>query len=333
MNVERWIKLRRESWHRLETILSRCEYRGLGSLPKEDLRLLGGLYRSASADLARARALKLSNKTLVYLNNLVVRAHNQVYSRPANSWSKLWHFIIDGFPRVVLQKALYVIAASLVVMVPFWAAFEYVQKDRSFASLHYASGQPLVSEPMLYDIEHRRLWTDDSDKNSPTISAFLATNNIRVAILAFTFGITYGIGTVYVLFKNGIVHGAILGLCRTSGLLDRLLAFIVSHGVLELTAIFIAGGAGILLACSMIFPGQYKRVDSLKLAAKPAMLMFAGCVPLLMLAALIEGFISPRLDIKPDAKVMVGLATLAMLILYLLFPRAKKDESSQDGKV
>jgi hypothetical protein len=120
--------------------------------------------------------------------------------------------------------------------------------------------------------------------------------------------------------------GTILGLCRNYGLLERLGAFVAPHGVLELSAIFISGAGGLLIGKSLLFPGLYKRTDSLRMIAKDACGLFMGCVPLLLLAGTIEGFISPRTDISANVKFLVSLATLSFLIFYLFDPRTRKSE-------
>jgi uncharacterized membrane protein SpoIIM required for sporulation len=155
------------------------------------------------------------------------------------------------------------------------------------------------------------------------MSGLIATNNIRVAVLAFVLGFTFGLGTTFVLFNNGLMLGTVFGVCHNYGMADRLLTFIAPHGVLELTAIFISGGAGLLISRSLLFPGRYKRMDSLKLVSKEATGMFCGCIPLLLVAGMIEGFISPRTDLSVNIKVIVSAATAVCLLLYLFVPREK----------
>ncbi len=115
--------------------------------------------------------------------------------------------------------------------------------------------------------------------------------------------------------------GTIFGVCQDYGMATRLLAFVAGHGVLELSAIFISGGAGLLLGKSLLFPGQLSRSDSLRRSAKPAMQLFAGCIALLLIAGAIEGFVSPRTDISAQTKYLVSLATAILLLLYLFAPR------------
>ncbi|HEY9783973.1 MAG TPA: stage II sporulation protein M [Candidatus Obscuribacterales bacterium] len=324
MNVERWLKSRKPSWERLEALLKRADSKGVQELDRLELQELGRLYRMTSADLSRARALKLGQNIEVFLNNLVVKAHNQVYQTPRNRWADLGNFLWISFPRLVRSRILYVAAAFALFMIPAAMSYAMTVKDAHFAQLEVAHGHPLVSDEMWNMIENHQMWTDSVQGHSQTASSMIATNNIRVCILSFVFGISYGLGTAFVLFNNGLSIGTVLGLCKVYGMADRLLAFVAPHGVLELSAIFISGGAGLLIGRSLLFPGRYSRIDAFKLVARDAGGLFGGCVPLLLVAGMIEGFISPRTDLTPDMKFAVSLATLVLLMLYLFVPRGEE---------
>jgi uncharacterized membrane protein SpoIIM required for sporulation len=305
MNLERWVRSRKPAWQHLESLLQQIERRGLRSLGRKELHELGRFYRAASADLSRARALNVGGEIAGYLNGLVVRAHNQVYQRPTNRWSDLWRFLWETFPALVRRHILHIAAAFALFVAPAGVCFAMVYHDIDFAHMELIRGQSLVSEELWHTIENRRMWTDAAQGASPLMSSEIATNNIRVALLAFALGVTGGIGTAVILLMNGMQIGTVFGVCRIYGMDYRLAAFVASHGVLELSAIFICGGAGLLLGQALLFPGNWSRRDALKLAAKPAMGLFAGCLPILLIAGLIEGFVSPRTDISATAKFAV----------------------------
>jgi uncharacterized membrane protein SpoIIM required for sporulation len=321
MNVERWVRGRRPLWEQLESLLRKIDQGGLSRLDRSQLRDLGRLYRSASADLSRARALRIGGDTQIYLNNLVVKGHNQVYQRDLNRWFDLLNFFYTTFPELVREKFLYIAVAFCIFSIPMVASYCLVLKDLNFAQLEVGKGSPLVPEHLWHMIEQRKMWTDSTQDYSPTASSEIAANNIKVAIFAFAYGITFGLGTVFVLFVNGMMIGTIFGVCQSFGMFDNLLAFVAPHGVLELTAIFISGGAGLVLGKSMLFPGQYRRSDAIKLAGRPALGLFAGCIPLLLIAGTIEGFLSPRTDVLAEQKFAISLATLVCLSVYLFAPR------------
>lgn len=143
------------------------------------------------------------------------------------------------------------------------------------------------------------------------------TNNIQVAFLAFAGGITFGILTVYVMVSNGIMVGALAGLFWHYGQSYAFWAYIVPHGVIELTAIFIAGGAGLLMGYKLFVPGPYSRVYQLKRQAKRSVQLLLGTIPLFVIAGVIEGFITPA-SFSLETKYIVACVTILALILYIL---------------
>jgi uncharacterized membrane protein SpoIIM required for sporulation len=323
MNVERWRKVRSPVWENLENLLQLIDKSGLSGLNRAQLQDFGRIYRSVSADLSRARSMDLSSDLQLYLNNLLVRAHNQVYQTRRNRWQELHEFLFYGFPALVRKHLLYVLLSMSILTIPAAVSYCMTLKNPHFAQLEISQGQPIVSDQMWNMIEHKQMWTDAIEGNSAPTSSLIATNNIRVSILAYILGFTFGFGTTFVLITNGLMLGTVFGVCQTYGMADRLLAFIAPHGVLELSAIFISGGAGLLLSKSLLFPGMHKRWDSLRLASPEAMRLFCGCLPLLLIAGLIEGFVSPRTDLSVNIKVMVSLATAIGLFVYIFVPREK----------
>jgi uncharacterized membrane protein SpoIIM required for sporulation len=324
VNVERWIKTRTVFWRQLEDLLKLIDQKGLSSLNRQQLQELGRLYRSASADLSRARALKLGQDLQVYLNNLVVKAHNQVYQTTRNRWTDLVNFLWLDYPALVRKYILYVALSFTIFAVPTVIAYCSTIKDVHFAQMEVMKNHPLVDDALWTMIERKQMWTDAVENISAPASSLIATNNIRVAILAFACGITFGIGTCICLITNGLSIGTIFGVCRLHGMDSRLLAFVAPHGILELSAIFISGAAGLLIAKALLFPGQYRRIDALRILGKDAVRLFVGCIPILLVAGCIEGFVSPRTDLNSNIKFGVGLATLLCLFLYLFIPRDKK---------
>jgi uncharacterized membrane protein SpoIIM required for sporulation len=321
MNVERWVGARRPTWQKLEDILRQVEHRGVASLSRQQLQSLGRLYRSASADLSRARAMNLGNDITTYLNNLVVKAHNQVYQRANNRWMDLFNYLWVTFPALFRQYFVYTFVSFLLFVVPLAGTWYAIVKDPSFAHLEVQAGKPLVDEELWSTIEQKKMWTDEAQGASPAVASAIATNNIRVSLIAFAGGVTFALLTVFIIIYNGLFIGAVFGACQIHGMLPNILSFVSAHGVIELSEMWIAGGAGLIMGVAMLFPGEYGRLDALKLAARPAFGLLGGCIPLLVVAGTIEGFISPRTDIPATSKFAVAAATGVLLILYLCVPR------------
>jgi uncharacterized membrane protein SpoIIM required for sporulation len=146
---------------------------------------------------------------------------------------------------------------------------------------------------MLDTIEHHKMWTDSVVSIAPAASSGIMTNNITVSFFAFIYGLTGGIFTVLLLVFNGVLLGAVGTACWLGDMSLPLWSFVAPHGVLELPAIFIAGGAGLRLAQGLLFPGLLSRQDSLAKAGGEGVRLLMGTVPILVVAGLIEGFISP----------------------------------------
>ena len=215
------------------------------------------------------------------------------------------------------KYAAYVVAAMIIFLTSLLLGYVYVQKDPTFIDLDIAPGHPLVDAEIQSTIAEHKLWTGGHDKLSPLVSSFIITNNIRVTIGAFALGITFGLGTLFILFLNGLTIGTTFGACHLHGLARLLLTFVVGHGFLELSSIFICGGAGLLMGKSLLFPGRLRRIDSLKLVSRDAFGLFAGCIPLLVFAGIIEGFISSSANLDPVTKYVVGISTFIALLLYV----------------
>jgi uncharacterized membrane protein SpoIIM required for sporulation len=324
MNIERWVKLRKQTWEKLELLLRIVDNKGFRFLTHVQVQEFGKLYRATSADLSRARSWNLSGETISSLNALLVKAHNQIYQSPQNRWQDLARFLWFDFPMLVRKRWQYIAFATLLFLAAALTGYRYTQTDIQFAKLEYAPGHPLVDDQIWHIVQKHKIWTDSTEHFSPIASSLIATNNIRVSALAFASGITFGVGTLFVLLSNGLSIGTTFSVCQHYQVATALSAFVAPHGLLELTSIFISGGAGLLIGFSLLFPGNYGRLDALRLVSKEALLLFVGCVPLLLMAGLIEGFVSPRTDLDASMKYLVSLTTFVFLIAYLFVPRRKR---------
>jgi uncharacterized membrane protein SpoIIM required for sporulation len=172
------------------------------------------------------------------------------------------------------------------------------------------------------------MWTHSIVGVKPLASSAIMTNNLSVSFAAFAGGILGGIGTVYMMIFNGVLIGVVGVACYRAGLSVSLWSFIAPHGALELPAIFIAGGAGLLLARGLLAPGFLSRRDSLTEAAAVAVRLLLGVVPMLIIAGLIEGFISPT-DLPADLKFALGASVFVLLAAYTLLvkPAAREDSA------
>jgi uncharacterized membrane protein SpoIIM required for sporulation len=183
---------------------------------------------------------------------------------------------------------------------------------------------------MMDTIDRREMWTHSIVAVKPLASSAILTNNLGVAFTAFALGITAALGTVWIMFFNGVLLSVVASACHRADMSVALWSFVAPHGALELPAIFIAGGAGLLLGRGLVAPGTLPRGEALRLHAGTAVRLVLGVIPLLIVAGVIEGFVSP-VAIEPDVKFVIGAAMLILLALYLLVPPTREARSDQSA--
>lgn len=312
MNIQRWVARREQSWKQLEALLSRAEKQGLKSLQADEIRTLASLYRSTAADLARARTQQAGELIGQKLQALVARGYSQIYQGSRRQdWAAVRQFYLWGFPAAVQQArgaiALAVVLFGLAAAASWWMAW----RDPAFLAL-------LVPEDLIVQVRDRQeLWMGSIVGIEPFASSSIMVNNIRVAFETVAGGGLLGLRTVYILLFNGALLGAIGALVGQGNLAWPFWAFVFPHGALELPAIFLAGGAGFLIARALLWPGIYSRRDALKRYGQQAAHLTFGLVPMLVIAGLIEGFFSPNPAVPAAVKYFTGVGLLIGLIFYL----------------
>lgn len=324
--AEDFIAAKKKNWERLSAILDKARLRGLGSLSAEEINELGRLYRSATSDLAVARRDFHNHRVAEYLNNLVARGHGVVYQNRAARRRNFLEFFTATFPGTFRATWGYTLASFLMFFLPAVVSFIIAYRDP-------AAGAALLPgiEGQIADIRAGREWWKGINETGQAISSSLImTNNIRVALLAFGGGILLGILTLFILVQNGLMLGIIAGAAQSLDFADNLWGFVAAHGVIELSVIFIAGGAGLQLGWSMLRPGLLTRRAALVLATRRAVTLLMGCVPLLIIAGTIEGFISPS-DLPPIVKYVVAVISGVLLYSYLSLAGREHKRSHKYG--
>lgn len=313
MNPDQFYRSRQEAWLALEKLLVQAKNRRV-QLRAEQIDELGRLYRAAGADLSVAQRDFPGSEVTVYLNQLVARAHAVIYRSPPMAATRLRHFVLAGFPRMYRANWPFTLAAGLFFVLPALLAGFVVRLNPE------AAGWLLPPEigRLEATIKEKQLWTEIPIEERPYTSSFIMRNNIQVTFLAFGLGVLGGVLTISVMVLNGLILGGITGLTAFYGLGFDLWTFVIGHGVIELSVIIMAGGAGLSLGWAVLRPGLFRRRDALRLAARRSVLLIVGAVPLLVFAGLIEGFISPSEAIPAAVKWLVGFGTGGLLYAYLL---------------
>ncbi|HJX95544.1 MAG TPA: stage II sporulation protein M [Candidatus Acidoferrum sp.] len=305
----RWLEKRKTYWARLEQLVDRSNKGGISALDHRELQELGLLYRQTASDLATVREDVTSNQLTFYLNQLLGRAHNLIYMGHKQKISGLVRFYTQTFPRVFRETFPQTFLAFLIFTVTGIATWAVTIHDPAFA-------HRMLGPEMMATIEKREMWTKSIVTIKPLAASGIMTNNLAVCFTTFAMGITAGIGTIYMMFTNGMLIGVIGAATWQAGMALQLWTFVAAHGALELPAIFISGGAGLEIARGMLFPGLLPRRESLALAGGRAARLMIGIVPMLVVAGIIEGFVSPS-GLATPLKFLFSAVLLVALTTYL----------------
>src|SRR5712664_3828931 len=301
----RWLEKRKPYWARLEGLVQRSS-RGVAALSHSELQELGLLYRQTASDLAAVREDATSRQLAAYLNQLLGRGHNLIYMGHKPKVSAVVQFYGQTYPKVFRETLPQTLLALAIFAVTGLAAWIITVHDPGFA-------HRLLGPQMMETIEQRKMWTESIVAVKPVASSGIMTNNLSVAFSAFAMGISAGIGTIWMMALNGLLIGVIGAATWKAGMALQLWSFVAPHGVLELPAIFIAGGSGLEIARGLLFPGFLPRKISLAQAGSRAAQLLMGTIPMLVVAGLIEGFFSPS-----NAPVAMKFALAAVLFAGLL---------------
>ncbi len=313
MDERTFVRRRGAAWERLEALVSLAGRRGLRTLHADELFELGRLYRWTTSDLAYAQAHGFDGQTVHYLNRLTARAHAYVYGSSVETGrARIARFFVETFPAEVRRSARPIGLCILLTIV--WAAVAYAIVANDPANAYALVPENIIPAHITKSLHDSNFaFTPDA---STMMSSMIITNNIRVAYLTFAAGIvTAGIGTLYLIIFNALMLGALGALFAHAGFGPDFWATVAPHGFIELTAIQIAGGGGLLVASGLLMPGRLRRRDAIARNSRRAGVLIAGVTAMLCVAGIIEGFFSP-LRFPADVRAGVGIATGIGLLAY-----------------
>jgi len=307
-----WIAKRRPHWDRLAELLALSDRNGLAQLSRAELQEMALLYRQVAADLSVLRQDATARTYADHVNHLLARAHHIIYSGRKTNFATLFRFLRDEYPAIFQRNIRYVIA-SLLVSVAWGVLGAVLTSARPEFMRHFVGPQ------MIETMERHEMWTKSIVTVAPMASSAIMTNNLTVSFVTFASGITFGLGTFFYLYVNGMMLGVIGAACHQYGMSLALWSFVAPHGSLELPAILIAGGAGFRLGHSMLFPGSLRWKDSVAQGGIEATRLVSGVIPMLVIAGSLEGFFSPS-HAAVWLKFTVGGLLFALLMVWLFRP-------------
>jgi uncharacterized membrane protein SpoIIM required for sporulation len=255
-------------------------------LGADGVRRLGALYRASAADLALARRLFPGDPVVAELEQLVGRARQAVYSA-ATRRPSLRRFVTTDYWRLVVERPVLLLVAAACLFLPAVLAGSWALRDPGAAGGLVPGEYRSVTEP--------RSGTDLglTDDEMAAFAGEIFTNNIRVALMTFAAGVLLGIGSAVVLALNGVLLGVVAGLAVGAGNGEPFFELVAPHGVLELSCIVVAGVAGLRLGWSIVEPGTETRRSSVAREARSSVLLAVGTAPWLVLAGIVEGYVTP----------------------------------------
>jgi uncharacterized membrane protein SpoIIM required for sporulation len=319
------VEFRREreaAWRELEALVVRVEKGGFTALGADELMRLPLLYRTALSSLSVARAISLDRNVVAYLESLCVRALPCVYGPKRSFREAVGGFVTSRFPQTVraMRGPIAVAAICLVLGAVTGYVLTAAEPElfSAFVDPMYASGrEPGASREVLRSALYGG--GDEAASGLSAFSAFLFTHNAQIGILAFALGFLLGLPVFVLMFLNGGTMGAFAALYGSEGLGTELWAWLLPHGVTELTAVVLCGAAGLALARGVLFPGERTRLDALAAEGRQAGVLVVGAVAMFLIAGLIEGIFRQRVQ---DVGVRYGVAAVFAALWTLYFTRA-----------
>jgi len=305
-----FLKQNKERWQQYER------------MPSSDPDELAERFVQLTDDLAYARTFYPKSKTVNYLNGLASHFHLAIYKNRKEKNNRFIDFWVTELPLTLARYQRQLLYAFLFFMVFFLIGWLSARYDENFVRL--ILGDEYVNMT-IENIEKGDPFGVYKSRDSLMMFLTIAFNNIQVSFWVYVLGIFAGVWTVYLLFTNGIMLGSFEYFFFSKGLGLKSLVVIFVHGTIEISAIIIAGAAGLILGKSWMFPGTFKRMDSLKIGAKDSLKIVMGLVPFFLVAAFLEGFITRHTEMPLWLSISILAVSVLLITWYfVIYPKQLK---------
>jgi uncharacterized membrane protein SpoIIM required for sporulation/uncharacterized RDD family membrane protein YckC len=322
------VRRQRKEWDEYQRLLDEARAQGLDQLGEAKVSRFAMLYREMAADLARARTYGASPELLYTMERLVGFGHNLLYRPPTRSWRRFREFAGGGFAALARRRWKPILVASVLFYLPTLLTFAAVRREPALTA-------QLLGAEMLARVEEAAEkersgegYVEVPEVFMPAMATSLISNNVQVTFLAFAGGIMAGLGTAWILVLNGVMLGSVAAAFANQGQSLHLWTFVLPHGVIELTAICIAGGAGLWMGSALLLPGRRTRSEVLVTRGREAVSLIGGTALMLVVAGTIEGFISPS---ELPREIKLGLATVFALAMVAYFAFAGRGMEAREA--
>jgi uncharacterized membrane protein SpoIIM required for sporulation len=249
------------------------------------------------------------------LNTLVLGVYRELYRYRAETRLNIYAFFKRDFPLAIYRHRYFILLSFLVLVLPGLIAgiWTYLDEDAVYSVLDASQVRQVER---MYDPEARKIGREREAETDIFMFGFYIKNNISIAFRCFAGGMVIGIGTLLVLFFNGMFMGSIAGHLTRLDYVDTFYPFVVGHGSFELTAIVFSGAAGLRLGYAILNPGQFSRLDALRKAGRDVVPMLYGIFLMLVIAAFLEAFWSSSTSLSIEVKYTVGALLWTLVLLY-----------------
>ncbi|MFT5219938.1 MAG: putative membrane protein SpoIIM required for sporulation [Planctomycetota bacterium] len=295
-------------WQDIETMLEKPG-------EADNSEFLAEHYMLLCQHLGLAKERLYDGALIERLNKLVLALYRELYRYRSDSRFNVYAFLVHGFPLAIYQHRRYILTALLIFLLPALLAGIWVYQDESAVYTVIGYDQANQVEQM-YNPESSKIGREREAETDIFMFGFYIKNNISVAFRCFAGGIIIGLGTIIVLFFNGLFLGGVAGHLTRLDYVDTFYPFVVGHGSFELTAIVFSGAAGLRLGFAILNPGPFTRVIALRNAGREVVPMIYGIVLMLVIAAFLEAFWSSNASLPIMVKYSVGALLWAMVLVY-----------------
>jgi uncharacterized membrane protein SpoIIM required for sporulation len=304
-------------WQQFAQLLEELE-RGIATRKKSET--FASDYRRICQQLALAQERGYSSYLVEPLQQLAMRGHQQLYRHRSHLGAQILSFVLADFPRLVRAQWRFVLVASLLF---FGSLIGMGLLVYGFPDLVYSvvSPEQVIDMEAMYDPAAHRLGEAAARGSSEDwmMFGYYIMNNIGIAFQTFATGLLFGLGSLFFLFFNGLMIGAVAGHLSGGGYGETFWSFAIGHGAFELTAIALAGAAGLKLGWALLAPGALPRSEALRLAAKVSVQLICGVMLFLLIAAFVEAYWSSLNSVLPLTKYLVGAMLWTLVLAYLIF--------------
>ena len=304
--------------HQWQTFAEQLTQLEQGKAKAADVADFPHQYRRLCQHLALAQQRGYSSYLVDPLQQLALRGHQQLYRHRSQLTANILAFLLAGFPRLVREQWRFVLIAGLLFFGSLVgiALLVYLFPDLVYSII---SPQQVAEMQGMYNPDASRLGraAERAASEDWMMFGYYVMHNIGIAFQTFAAGLLFGLGSVFFLIFNGLVIGAVSGHLTDIGYGQTFWSFVIGHGAFELSAITLAGAAGLQLGWSLVAPGRLARSEALRLAARKSVRMLCGVMVFLLIAAFIEAYWSSTTRIEPWIKYAVGAALWLLVAAYL----------------